>query len=367
MNRSQRKYIASGAAALAVLAVVAPQAATGSVEEQHASATALKVNTALTDPIESTTVQATGTQGPVTASEIQLQVASFLTANGLNASAETKNKKMPGCVGPVECDGAFAKAEAEVANVSLGVPVLPDLPALDLLEELGLDLEGLVSLTASAIKSECRLDAHNLLARTTILDADLGVALLAAILGGDAVDLDAMAGALVTLPPNTKLNVLDGLLEITINEQIIDFVPTDMRAGLPTADRAAVTVNALHVRSDLLDIDVVVSQSNCEIIGSGPKAIDLANSFDTGGSTIEIGAVSTGGINLPPLPIKEIIELVDEIVPLPVQELVDFVDQIVPLGVNDLIDSISQVDLLGLGGMLNIKQSGLGVVLAGLY
>lgn len=353
MNRIRRKSVASGAAALAVLAVVATPPANGAVVEQHASATALYVDTPITSPIATPTVSATGTQGPVTDSAVSVQVPPLLAVNLLNVSAQTKDAPPPNCQqGPIECRGAFAQASAEAANVALELPVLADID-LPILGDT-LDLDALLELTASVVKSECRLDAHNLLARTTILDADLGLALLASILGGEVVDIDATAGATIELPPNTRLGI-EGVLEIILNEQIIEFEPTDELNGVPTADRAAVTVNGVHVVSELLDIDVIVSQANCEIVGSGPRSIDLSNSWNTGGSTIEVGAVVDGGITLPPLPLPEIIDFIDNLLPLPVQGIVDFVDQVVPLPVNGILNELGQ------GGMLNLDLNGLNV------
>ena len=242
----------------------------------------------------------------------------------------------------MECQGAFAHATSEVANASLGLPLTGgvNLPILD-----GLDLESLLSLTASAIETECRLDAHNLLARTTILDAELGVGLLAGLLGEGGLELDA----LLELAPNTTIDLLDGLLRVVINEQIIDWDPVAM-------NHASVTVNGVHVTSDLLDVDVTLAQSNCEITGGGNGSVDLGTSWVTGGSTMELNGEGGGNVVVPPLPIGDLVVLLDELLTLPVPEIVEIVTDIVPLPVGQILNNLPSMlsldlNMLLLGGM----------------
>ena len=162
-------------------------------------------------PLPSVTLPSSG-GGPFTASTL----FSAAPADGSILQTGLLQVRTEGALGPA----GFAASSASANNVSA--------------------FEGRI--TATAAESECRSEASDQSAGTTIVDGQ-----------ADGHELPANP------PPNTVMNFPG--LELILNEQDVGAVPGEN----------AVTVNAMHIRvmPPIGSGDVIISQSRCRVAGPG--------------------------------------------------------------------------------------------------
>jgi hypothetical protein len=227
-------------AAIAGLGVFAAPAA-ADVTEVGGGAFGESVNVTLggvvpvqSGPLPSVTLPASG-GGPFTASVASASApasGAILTTGLLQASTQ-------GDLGPA----GFSESSASVANVNV--------------------FDG--RLTATAVRSSCRLEGDSAVSSTTLVGATLD---------GQALPVNP--------PPNTTINAPG--MQVILNETIDSGGPGDFSR----------TVNAIHIRllPPLGSGDIIISQSRCRV--AGPNVVIPVAPIGLLGFTAVLGATFAG-------------------------------------------------------------------------